>query len=222
MARNDNKNTTARDTGADTATIEVSVVEGIDRIVREDWNALLAENDGPFVDWDWLFAMENSKSAVRASGWGPCHLTIHRGKSLIAACPLYLKGHSMGEFISAQGGADAAEPSAIRYYPKLLAGVPFTPHSGRRFLTAPGVARRALVAALGRALTQLCADNKLSSAHVNFCLADEAAALRELGFLERLGYQYHWRNTGFAAFEDYLGALKIKHRYALCDHRCVL
>ncbi len=86
MARNDNKNTTARVTGADVATIEVSVVEGIDRIAREDWNALLTEDDTPFVDWDWLFAMENSKSAVRASGWGPCHLTIHRGKSLIAAC----------------------------------------------------------------------------------------------------------------------------------------
>ena len=76
MARNDNKNTAARDASADTATIEVTVVEGIDRIVREDWNALLAEDDSPFVDWDWLFAMENSKSAVRASGWGPCHLTI--------------------------------------------------------------------------------------------------------------------------------------------------
>src|SRR6201998_2751841 len=187
MARNDNKKTTARDTGTDAATIEVSVVEGIDRIAREDWNALLTEDDSPFVDWDWLFAMENSKSAVRASGWGPCHLTIYRGKTLIAACPLYLKSHSMGEFVFDQGWADAAERSGIRYYPNLLAGVPFTPHRGRRFLTAPGIARRPIVAALGGALTQLCADNKLSSAHVNFCLADEAAALRELGFLERLG-----------------------------------
>src|ERR1700751_362288 len=201
MTRNDNnKNTSARDNGAEAATIEVSIVEGIDRIVGEDWNALLAEDDSPFVDWDWLFAMENSKSAVRASGWGPCHLTIHRGKSLIAACPMYLKGHSMAEFVFDQGWADAAERSGIRYYPKLLAGVPFTPPSGRRFLTAPGVARRPIVAALGRALIQLCADNKLSSAHVNFCLPDEAAALRELGFLERLGYKYHWRNTGYDSF----------------------
>ena len=41
---------------------------------------------------------------------------------------------------------------------------------------------------------QLCADNKLSSVHVNFCESDEAAALGRVGFLERLGYQYHWRN----------------------------
>ena len=220
MARNDNKNTTARDASADTATIEVTVVEGIDRIVREDWNGLLAEDDSPFVDWDWLFAMENSKSAVRASGWGLSE--IHRGKSLIAACPLYLKGHSMGEFMSTRDGLTRPSAAASRYYPKLLAGVPFTPHSGRRFLTAPGVARRPMVAALGRALTQLCADNKLSSAHVNFCLADEAAALRELGFLERVGYQYHWRNSGFTTFEDYLGALKSKRRYAVRHERAAL
>src|SRR5260221_9552195 len=173
MSRHDNKDGTAQNAGADGAAIEVAVIEGIDRIARDDWNALLAESDSPFVDWDWLFAMENSKSAGRTSGWGPCHLAIHRGKTLIAACPLYLKGHSMGEFVFDQGWADAAERSGIRCYPKLLAGAPVTPHGGWRFLIAPGAARAPLVAALGRALTQLCADNKLSSVHVNFCLADE-------------------------------------------------
>ena len=61
------------------------------------------------------------------------------GKPLIAACPLYLKSHSMGEFVFDHGWADAAERAGIRYFPKLLAGVPFTPHTGRRFLTAPGL-----------------------------------------------------------------------------------
>jgi predicted N-acyltransferase len=84
MARHDNKDT-VREEDTDAAAVEVAVVEGIDRIAREDWNALLAEDDSPFVDWDWLFAMENSRSAARSSGWGPCHLTIHRGKTLIAA-----------------------------------------------------------------------------------------------------------------------------------------
>jgi uncharacterized protein len=222
MARHDNKDAAARDADGKTTTVEVSVVEGIDRFAREDWNTLLADDDGPFLDWDWLFAMENSRSAARASGWAPCHLAIHRGKKLIAACPLYLKSHSMGEFVFDQGWADAAERSGIRYYPKLLAGVPFTPHSGRRFLTAPGAARAPMVAALGRALVQLCADNQLSSVHVNFCLADEAAALRDLGFLERLGYQYHWRNAGFATFDDYLAALKSKRRYAVRHERAAL
>lgn len=208
------------------ATVEVEVVEGIERIPREEWNALAGADESPFLDWDWLFAMEHSKSAVRASGWGPCHLAIRQGKSrrLVAACPLYLKGHSMGEFVFDHGWADAAERAGIRYYPKLLVGVPFTPHGGRRFLTATDAAaeRPRLIAALGRALTRLCADNRLSSVHVNFCAPDEAAALRPLGFLERLGYQYHWRNAGFTAFDDYLGALKSKRRYAVRHERAAL
>jgi len=166
--------------------------------------------------------MEHSKSAARSSGWSPCHLAIFRGKTLIAACPLYLKSHSMGEFVFDHGWADAAERSGIRYYPKLLAGVPFTPHAGRRFLVAPGVARAPMVSALGRGLMQLCTDNKLSSVHVNFCLADESAALAPLGFLERLGYQYHWRNNGFTSFDHYLGALKSKRRYAVRHERAAL
>jgi predicted N-acyltransferase len=221
MARHESKRITSSENGAH-ASPTIEVVEGIDRIAREDWNALLAPDDTPFVEWDWLFAMEHSKSAARASGWSPCHLVIHRGRSLVAACPLYLKSHSMGEFVFDQGWADAAIRSGIRYYPKLLAGVPFTPHTGRRFLIAQGLAREPLVAALARALVQLCADNKLSSAHVNFCLADEADALREAGFLERLGYQYHWRNNGFASFDDYLGALKSKRRYAVRHERSAL
>ncbi len=206
------------------ATIEVEVVEGIERIAREDWNALVGAEDSPFVDWDWLFAMEHSKSAVRASGWAPCHLVIRHGKArrIVAACPLYLKSHSMGEFVFDHGWADAAARAGIRYYPKLLAGVPFTPHGGRRFLTAPKADRPRMIAALGRALVGLCADNRLSSAHVNFCLPEEAAVLRPLGFLERLGYQYHWRNAGFASFDDYLGALKSKRRYAVRHERAAL
>src|ERR1700687_4658569 len=96
MSRHDNKDGTAQNAAAGEAAIEVDVVEGIDRIAREDWNALLAEDDSPFVDWDWLFAMENSKSAARASGWGPCHLAIRRGESLIAARPRYLQVHRTG------------------------------------------------------------------------------------------------------------------------------
>ncbi len=221
MARRNEKRT-GEGNGAESAAIEIAVLEGIDRVAREDWNALLEADDSPFVDWDWLFAMEHSKSAARASGWSPCHLAIFRGKTLVAACPLYLKSHSMGEFVFDHGWADAAERSGIRYYPKLLAGVPFTPHTGRRFLVAPGAARAPMIAALGRGLIQLCADNRLSSVHVNFCRADEAAALAPLGFLERLGYQYHWRNHGFASFEDYLGALKSKRRYAVRHERAAL
>ncbi|MBF6559747.1 MAG: N-acetyltransferase [Candidatus Binataceae bacterium] len=203
---------------------EIAIVERLSDIPRDDWNALLEPADSPFLDWDWLAAMEESKSATRATGWAPCHVVVRVGpaRRLAAACPLYLKSHSQGEFVFDHGWADAAERAGIRYFPKLVAGVPFTPHSGRRFLVAPGHDRAAMLRTLGRAIVQLCADNKLSSVHVNFCADDEAAALGELGFLERLGYQYHWRNTGFATFDDYLAQLKSKRRYAVRHERGAL
>jgi predicted N-acyltransferase len=200
--------------------IEVAVVEGIAKIAREDWNALVRDDDSPFVDWDWLHAMEASKSAIRNTGWAPYHLVIRdNGKKIIAACPLYLKTHSMGEFVFDHGWADAADRSGIRYFPKLMVGVPFTPHTGRRFLTAPGSDRAGLVKLIGLALASICEDNKLSSVHINFCEPDESAALEPIGFLERLGYQYHWHNTNFATFDDYLNRLKHKRRTAVRHER---
>src|SRR5579864_8298373 len=204
--------------------LDVAIVEGIEEIPREAWDALLAPDDSPFVEWDWLFAMEHSGSASRKTGWAPYHLIVREGpkKRIVAACPLYLKTHSMGEFVFDHGWADAAERASIRYFPKLLAAVPFTPHTGRRFLVADGADRPAMVHALARALVQLCSDNGLSSVHVNFCSEDEAAALKEVGYLERLGYQYHWQNSGFHTFDDYLAQLKSKRRYAVRHERAAL
>jgi uncharacterized protein len=201
--------------------LEVEIAEGIEKVPRETWDALLAPDDSPFVEWDWLRAMEHSGCAVRKTGWAPYHLLIRdrARKKTVAACPLYLKTHSMGEFVFDHGWADAAERAGIRYFPKLMVGVPFTPHTGRRILTAPGANRAALINLVGHALMTICAENKLSSVHVNFCEPEEAAALAPLGFLERLGYQYHWRNAGFNTFDDYLMRLKHKRRTAVRHER---
>jgi predicted N-acyltransferase len=204
--------------------LTITIVERLGAIPREDWNALLAPDDSPFLDWDWLHAMEESKSAVRKTGWAPYHLAVRAGpeRRIVAACPLYLKSHSMGEFVFDHGWADAAERAGIRYFPKLMVGVPFTPHTGRRFLVAPGVDRPTMVRAIGETLVKLCADNDISSVHVNFCAEDEATELRRVGFLERLGYQYHWVNAGFGSFDDYLNQLKSKRRYAVRHERAAL
>jgi uncharacterized protein len=206
------------------ARFEIAVVQRIRDVARSDWNALLASEDSPFVDWEWLYAMEESKSATRKTGWAPYHLIMRESPNgrIVAACPMYLKGHSMGEFVFDHGWADAAERAGISYFPKLLVGVPFTPHTGRRFLCSPELDRRTTVSVMAKALAKLCADNGISSVHVNFCAPDEAEVLRESGYLERLGYQYHWRNGGFGTFEDYLAQLKSKRRYAVRHERAAL
>ena len=108
----------------------------------------------------------------------------------LAACPMYLKLHSMGEFIFDYEWAEAAHHAGIQYYPKMLVGVPFTPVTGHRFLTAQGEDRSQLIRFMGQALAKIAADNKISSVHVNFCLADEREALEQVGFFPRVGIQY--------------------------------
>jgi predicted N-acyltransferase len=203
--------------------VRIEVVEGIDRIARDEWNALILPDDSPFLEWDWLNAMEQSASAVRKTGWSPCHLLLRDSSgTLLGACPVYLKSHSMGEFVFDHGWAEAAENAGIRYYPKLLVGIPFTPHTGRRFLTRENGLRPSLVATMARGLIALCRDNGLSSVHINFCVEDEADICSRAGYIERLGYQYHWRNSGFATFDDYLAQLKHKRRAAIRHERAAL
>lgn len=55
----------------------VEIVEGIGKVPREQWNSMLGENDSPFLDWDWLHALEESRSAARNTGWAPYLSLIH-------------------------------------------------------------------------------------------------------------------------------------------------
>ncbi len=190
---------------------DVEVAEGVAALPRDDWNALVGDQS-PFLEWDWLASLEDAGTLTDRTGWLPHPLVVRRRGRLVAACPLYVKGHSQGEFVFDWGWADAAENAGIRYYPKLLVAVPFTPVTGARFLVAPGEDRAHWTRLLAAALRELCLAQRLSSVHVNFCLPEEADALAESGFLTRVGIQYHWHNEGYASFDDYLARFRSKRR----------
>jgi len=192
---------------------EIALLRGIADIDRAEWDALVGEQGSPFLEWDWLEALERSGCVAAKHGWAPHHLTVREeGGRLIAAAPMYLKGHSQGEFVFDHTWAEAAERAGMRYYPKLLVAVPLTPATGRRILTHPGQARGPLLELVAHALRDVCAANDISSVHVNFCADDEIAPLRAAGFLDRRGVQYHWRNRAYRSFDDYLAAMRSKRR----------
>jgi hypothetical protein len=190
---------------------DFELLEGVRAVAPAEWNALVGDGS-PFLEWEWLAALEESGAAGEEAGWAPRPLVLRQGGRLVAACPLYVKGHSEGEFVFDFGWADAAQRAGIAYYPKLLVGVPFTPVGGARLLTAPDVPRGDWLPRLAEALREVCLANGLSGVHVNFCRDDERAALEAAGFLPRLGFQYHWSNAGFASFEAYLASLRSKRR----------
>ena len=130
----------------------LQVHDGIADIGRDAWDACAAPTGDPFVSYDFLHACEASGSAVPSQGWAARHLSLHdEDGAVIGVMPLYLKGHSQGEYVFDHSWADAWQRAGGRYYPKLLGAVPFTPATGPRFLMKPSVtpedARRLSVAA---------------------------------------------------------------------------
>ena len=197
--------------------IEVSVLGGIDEVAPEVWDAC-ADAGGPrprdpFTTHRFLLALEASRSVGARSGWQPRHLVARQGGAVIATMPLYAKSHSQGEYIFDHNWAHAYERAGGRYYPKLQAAVPFTPATGRRFLTRPGfesVGRAALV----EAATRLAEANGVSSLHVTFCTAEERDWGEAAGLLGRSTQQFHWANRGYADFDAFLADLSSRKRKA--------
>jgi hypothetical protein len=191
--------------------VTIRILRKMSEVARDPWDSLAA-GATPFLKWDWLDSLEQAGCVNEQTGWLPHHVIAERADKLIAACPMYLKLHSMGEFIFDYEWAEAAHHAGIQYYPKMLVGVPFTPVTGHRFLTAAGEDRGGLIRLMGRALAKVAADNKISSVHVNFCLADEREALEQVGFFPRMGIQFHWQNRSFSTFDDYLASFRSDRR----------
>ncbi len=194
--------------------LTLEVVESIADVEPEAWDALLGEGDdaSPFLEHRFLSSLEDGGALDERSGWIPRFPIIRRGERIVAAAPAYVKLHSQGEFVFDWSWAEAAERLGIAYYPKLLVGVPFTPVTGRRLLTAAGEDRPNLMALLGKLTIELCELINLSSVHVNFALEEEVRALESVGFLARDGIQYHWQRHGEPAFDDYLARFTSKRR----------
>lgn len=200
--------------------MKLEIHASLSEIGRDAWNAL-ARDASPFLDWEWLVALEESGCASRQTGWYPQHLTLWEGGQLIAACPLYVKGHSQGEFVFDHGWADAAHRAGIRYFPKLLVGIPFTPATGPRLLVSrdPGLDPTRLRGELAQLLADICRRNSFSSVHVNFCPPEDLGPLEAHGFRRRTGYQFQWRNRGWRDFDDYLESFRSKRRVQIRRER---
>lgn len=191
--------------------LKVKIVRQIAEVGVEDWDRLV-NHGSPFVKWDWLNALEQSGCVNEEVGWLPHHVVVERDGEIVGACPMYLKLDSMGEFVFDFDWAEAAHHLGIRYYPKILVGVPFTPVTGPRFLTGRREDRPWLIQLMGETLKQIARDNRLSSVHVNFCSGDEAEALQQVDFLPRAGLQFHWKNRGYRSFDDYLNGFRSGRR----------
>ena len=202
--------------------IEIQLHRSLAEIAPEDWDACARADFkrpvDPFTTYRFLKALEDSGSVGPGTGWQPQYLTAHAGSELIAVAPLYAKGHSQGEYVFDHNWAHAYQNAGGRYYPKLQIAVPFTPATGRRFLTKPGYEEIGQAALVQGAL-QIGEQNQLSSLHVTFCTDQEVEIGREMGLLHRTGQQFHWVNEEYADFDGFLATLSSRKRKAIRKER---
>jgi uncharacterized protein len=191
---------------------EITLIERVREVPRDEWDALVGDDDSPFVEWTWLDCLEEAGCVRPEQGWLPRHMTIRKDGRLVAALPVYVKGHSEGEFVFDWGWAGLADRLGIPYYPKVIVAVPFTPATGARALVLPGEDRREMVRIFAAALKAWAEEVEASSVHVLFPTEEEAALWTEHGMMLRLGIQYHFHRRGGASFEDYLSRFNSKKR----------
>lgn len=197
---------------------ELRLIENLAALPAAQWDALLAQQDAPtpFMQAGFLQALANSGAASVATGWQACFALLTEGDTLLAGCPLYLKSHSWGEFVFDQAWARAYAQHGLRYYPKALVAVPFTPVPGSRLL-AVGAAERAILA---QALIAWAQSQGVSGLHLLFGSTADTAALQGLGFAEREQPQFHWqRDPAWRSFEDFLAALRRDKRKKIQQER---
>jgi predicted N-acyltransferase len=195
------------------------VLKQIREVPAAQWDALLTPGAQPFLSFDFLDSLEASGSAGGESGWEPRHLTLWRDGQLVAAAPAYAKHHSFGEFVYDFSWAEAAARIGYPYYPKLVLGVPVTPASGPRLLIKPGEPAEALKRQLVKAALTLAEDEGLSSIHALYLDAEDAAVFESAGLAIRHTIQYHWRNAGYASYDDFLARFTSKRRAQLKRER---
>lgn len=218
--------------------VEYTLIQDINLISSHEWDNCLpkstryeGQTSAPFLRHAFLSALEASHCVSPERGWLPRHLQIKVSGQLAAYIPMYIKSHSMGEFIFDNEWADYAQQKGIAYYPKILIGSPFSPVTSEKILMDSDFrdrlqqmtlldskkeetmdATREFRKLVANIIISIVKSSKLSSAHINFLTDDEARDIAgELMFSQSM--QVEANNVGTAhdaSTED--GTLKSRNK----------
>ena len=183
----------------------------LSNIKSSNWNECVG-NDHPFLQYEFLYALEKSNSANSKTGWQPYHYIEQENDKIIALCPLYIKNHSFGEYIFDHSWADAYHRYGINYYPKLQSAIPFTPVTGDRIVLNKSVKdKRAKQVQVINNMIEEAKKINVSSLHFNF--VNDASNWNEINnIMVRSGIQFHWNNNEYKNFNEFLNDLSSRKR----------
>ncbi|MBO9647097.1 MAG: N-acetyltransferase [Variovorax sp.] len=195
----------------------IRILRSVAEIDAAAWDGLLAGQaaPSPFMRHAYLNALDASGSASPDTGWAPHFVTLWQDDELVAACPLYVKDHSYGEYVFDWAWANAYQQHGLHYYPKAVVAVPFTPVPGTRVLARDALSRALLL----RALVAWCEQAEVSSLHLLFGADDDVAACADAGLMLRHTVQFHWTNEDWGHFDAFLASLAHDKRKKIRQER---
>lgn len=211
--------------GAAANSLSLSIISSISEVTSKDWDACALDASGPekynpFLTHGFLSSLEESGCSVKETGWVPSHIIAKdEVNNVVGVVPLYLKSHSYGEYVFDNSWANAYYSNGWRYYPKLQSCVPFTPVSGPRILLRNTTYKDEVFDILVSALKDLTVKLQVSSLHVTFPSEKQWHGMKEKGFLQRVGMQYHWKNRNYKNFDGFLMDLKQSKRKNIRQER---
>ncbi len=198
--------------------VEFKLLFSITEVNKEQYDSI-QPLDNPFFEFDFLFALEKSRCVGAQAGWEPRYLLMYDGKTLAGTVTFYLKTDSYGEYIFDWQWAQAYQNAGLSYYPKVVIGVPFTPTTGSRLIVNSDYDYKTCAKLLAEKIIDVCSRMDVSSVHFLFITRQEQEILNELGFLPRITHQYHWHNSNYSCFDDFLKDLRSSKRKQIRKER---
>jgi predicted N-acyltransferase len=188
-----------------------SISTSIKNIDKALWQGML-ETAPPFLEYDFLLALEQSSSVCDEAGWVPTFMTIFSDDVPVAYIPMYEKHHSYGEYVFDHAWANAYHQHQIDYYPKLVIAVPFTPVTANKLICEQSHQSKDIWVYALEAIKTYCQQQGFSSAHWLYAKPNQAVDASKFGFNERLSVQFQWRNKDYKDFEHYLSCFTSRKR----------
>ena len=191
--------------------MKIEFLDTIERIDKNDWNKLVRKKY-PFLNYEFLKALEITKCVSPEEGWTPLHIVVSEKDIVLAIMPLYVKTDSQGEFIFDWSWADAYYRNGLEYYPKLVSSIPFTPASGPRLVIADERRSEEIIKAVSNALKKISEDNNFSSVHILLAEKKEIDLYSNEDFSLRTSYSFHWFNKEYKSFDNFLEDMTSRQR----------
>ncbi len=198
--------------------MKIQICHQISLIDESQWNALVQDNN-PFLRHEFLTALEKHNCVGEKFGWLPIHIAIYQDDDLVGAMPLYEKYNSYGEFVFDQSWAEAWQQHGLRYFPKLVCSIPYTPASGQRLLIKTKQLSHSLYPLFLKVLRELSVQRKMSGFHILFPQQPELDWLKQQGMFIRHDCQFHWHNKRYSTFDDFLAQLSSRKRKNIVKER---